>query len=243
MRRALPLLLVVLLAACSSAPKSDQAFFDQVSAMSKQQVFAKATALAADKKFEDARKYYSFLSDSFPNDPLGRQSALKVADTFFAQKGQESLTEAQLRYKDFSNRFPNDPQRPYALLMEGKCSFKQGRGPMRDLTPIHQAATNFRQVVEMYPDSTYAKEARDLLAKCNADLAEHEFLVAKYYTTVDAWIGAQQRLDYLLENYPDTDAATEGRALLVEVEKHLPGGASGSPAKPVSRPDGNGKSR
>ena len=244
MKRLIVLLSLTALAACSSSSKgTDQAFFDQVSAMSKQQVFDKANALVADKKWDEARKYYSFLSDSFPNDPLGRQAALKVADTFFEEKGRDSLTEAQLRYKDFANRFPNDPQRPYALLMEGRCSFQQGRGPMRDLAPLHEAVTSFQQVVDMYPDSKYTAEARELLSTCKSDLAEHEYEVAKYYTNVRAWVGARQRLEYLLENYPGTEAAKQGRELLPEVEKHLAPPSSNPPAKVVPRLDDKAKSR
>ncbi len=243
MRRIIVVLSLVALAACSSSKGTDQAFFDQVSAMSKQDVFAKAKALEADKDWEEARKYYSFLSDSFPNDPLGRQAALKVADTFFEEKARDSLTEAQLRYKDFANRFPNDPQRPYALLMEGKCSFQQGRGPLRDLAPLHEAAASFQQVVDMYPDSPYTAEARELLDKCNGDLAEHEYLVARYYANVRAWVGARQRLEYLLETYPGTAAAKQGREMLPEVEKHLPGSSSLPAVKVVPRVDEKRKSR
>ena len=131
MRRFLLLLfLAVAITGCKTA-KPEQEFFNQVSTMTKEELLAKGDSLTEKKHWEEARKYYSFLSDSFPNDPLGRRAALKVADTFFAQRDLESLTEAQLRFRDFSNRFPSDPARAYALLMLGKCSFQQHRGPQR----------------------------------------------------------------------------------------------------------------
>ncbi len=220
---------LVVAAGCSTKNKaSDQKFFDEVGALSKEQIMARGDKLAAKKRWEEARKYYSFLSDSFPNDPLGRRASLKVADTFYARKDTESLTEAQLRYKDFSNRFPNDPNRPYALLMLGKCSYQQTKGPLRDLGPVRDAEQSFRQVLELFPASPFAAEAKTLLAEAQEDLARHEFEIGRFYARIGAWAGAKQRLEYLVSTYPNTKAAREGGQLLLEVERRSGGAA---PAK------------
>jgi outer membrane protein assembly factor BamD len=222
--------LIVMVGACSTKKPEGQ-FLAQVASLSKEEIMAHGDALAAKKKWEDARKYYSFLADSFPNDPLGRQAALKVADTFYEERDTESLTEAQLRYKDFSNRFPNDPSRAYALLMLGKVSFAQRHGPMRDLTPVREAVGNLSQVVKLYPDSPYAKEAKDLLDQCLEDLADHEYLVATFYANVGAWLGAKQRLDYLFANYPETVVAKKAAPLLERVDAHLRGTPASKPRR------------
>jgi len=221
MRRLIALAAIVALAACTTHKKDDQSFLDQVGAQSKEQIMARGDALAQQKKWDEARKFYSFLSDTFPNDPLGRRAALKVADTFFALKDTEGYTEAQLRYKDFANRFPSDPNRPYALLMLAKCSFAQRKGPLRDLTPEREAAASLRKVLQLYPSSPYAAEAKDLLGKCTEDLAMHELLIARYYANVDAWVGARQRLDYLFANYPDSKAAKDAKPLMEKVLQKL----------------------
>ena len=229
------LMLSALLGACSSR-SSEQQFLDQVGSMTKEQIMARGEAAADKKHYDEARKYYSFVADAFPNDPLGRRAALKIADTFFHGKGLESLTEAQLRYKDFANRFPNDPNRPYALLMLGKCSFQQGKGPLRDLAPIKEALDSFRQVLSLYPDSEYAAEAKELETRCIRDLAEHELEVARYYSRVHAWRGARQRLEYLLATYPESQAAQEAPTLLQKVnEKLAPPSSAGSSGKPANR--------
>ncbi len=210
-------LYVLLLLACASAKKQEDLFLAEVSQMSKEGILAKGDALAAKKKFVEARRYYAFLADSFPNDPLGRQAALKIADTFFASKDPESQAEAQVRYKDFATRFPNDPHRAYALLMLGRTYLQQAKGPLRDLTPVRQAAESFQQVVALFAESPEAQEARVLLAKCREDLATHELLVARFYLQVGAKEGARNRLHYLLRNYPETAAAKEGEALLKQL--------------------------
>jgi outer membrane protein assembly factor BamD len=234
-RLVLLLLLAVAMMGCKNT-KPEQEFFNQVSTMTKEELLAKGNTLAEKRHWEEARKYYSFLSDSFPNDPLGRRAALKVADTFFAQKDLESLTEAQLRFRDFSNRFPSDPARAYALLMLGKCSFQQHHGPQKDLGPVREAAAAFRQVIELFPNAPEAKEASELYARCQDDLAQHELNIARYYAQTLSWEGAWQRLNYLLLNYPDTKAARDAQPLLEQVKAVRTQAGLASPA-PVATPE------
>lgn len=233
MRRLFLIAAVVVLGACASKGK-EQNFLDEVGTQSKEQIMARGDALAAKKKWEQARKYYTFLSDTFPNDPLGRKAALKVADTFFQVGDTESLAEAQLRFKDFSKRFPSDPSRAYALLKLAECSMKQAKGPLRDLTPLHEAHDSLKQLLQLFPDSQYANEAKALLARCLEDLAQHDLLIAKYYVNIERWIGAKQRLDYLLETYPESAAAKSAKPLLLKVEAHLNGKAAPTP-KPAAK--------
>lgn len=215
MHRVFGLLLILFaLVSCTSAKKQEDRFLTEVSQMGKEEILARGDELAAKKRFPEARKYYSFLADSFPNDPQGRLAALRIADTFFFSKDPEAQAEAQVRYKDFATRFPNDSHRAYALLMLGRTYYRQGRGPQRDLAPIKQAAEAFEQVVSLYPASPEAQEAGDFLARSREDLARHELQVARYYLTVGAQEGAKNRLKYLLAKYPETDAAGLARELL-----------------------------
>lgn len=204
---------------CKSTKNPEQKFFDEVSQLTKEQVMAKGDDLFEKKRLEEARKYYSFLADSFPNDPLGRRAGLKVGDTFFAAKDLESLTEASLRYKDFANRFPNDPNRGYALMMLGKCSFQQRRGPLRDLASLREAADSFQQVVKLYPNTDAAAQAAEMLAQTTEDLAQHELIIARFYQRIGALGGARLRVNYLLANYPSSKAAQEAAGLRTELEQ------------------------
>lgn len=234
LRQVLALAAVVLLAGCASRDP-EQRFLEEVGNLSKDEIVARGDAAAARKRWEEARRYYSFVADAFPNDPVGRQAALKIADSFFRGRDLESITEAQLRYRDFANRFPNDPQRPYALLMLGKCSLEQARGPQRDLSPVKEALGAFAQVIELYPDSEFATEARELRQKCTEDLAQHELAVARFYWRQGALLGARHRLEYLLANYPDTEAARVGASLLEEINAVLTGMPAGKREERSSR--------
>jgi outer membrane protein assembly factor BamD len=191
------------LGGCKTLQKQEDLLLDELAAMDKEEIYERAEALYAKEKYQDARKYFSFVYDTFPNDPLGHKAALRVADTYSVKKDIESLTEARLRYRDFANRYPNDPDRDYALLMVGHTYSSRKIRPDRDLTNLHEALNAYQQLMTLYPNSRYAPEAEKRIGGLNETLAEHEWLVAYFYLRNKRWLGALWRLEYLRENFPE----------------------------------------
>jgi outer membrane protein assembly factor BamD len=202
---ALPLLLLSLLGTLSCASKGlkEEKLLEELANLDKATIFERAEGLYEAKKYTEARQLYSFVYDSFPNDPLGHKAALRVADTYAVKTDVTNLTEARLRYRDFANRYPNDPDRDYALLMVGHTFSARKLRPDRDLSPIHEALGAYQQLANLYPNSRYAPEAEERMGGLEELLAEHEWLVSTYYYRNKRWIGAKWRLEYIVDNYPD----------------------------------------
>ena len=198
---------------CKSGNPEDQ-LLQQLSAMDKQSIYQQAEDLYAQEEWKDSRKLFSFLYDTFPNDPLGHKAALRVADTYIQYHDTVNLTEARLRYRDFANRYPNDPDRDYALLMLGKTYIARRLRPDRELTDAHEAVKAFQQLVNLYPASQHVEEARTSLAEVQGILAEHEYYVARFYSRIRRWEAVIWRLEYLKENYPNYSRMAEVDELL-----------------------------
>ncbi len=216
----LPLAGALLLGACSSTPPEER-LLKELANLDKETIFQRAEKLFADEKYDEARRYFQFLYDSFPNDPLGHRAALRVADTYAVRKDTVSLTEARLRYRDFVNRYPNDPERDYALLKLGHTYFARRGRPDLDLANAREALAAYRQLLNLYPNSKYAEEARQHVAQLREMLAEHEWLVARFYARNDAWIGVKWRLEYLKENYPEYPRMDQVNALLERASEEI----------------------
>lgn len=197
---------------CSSAPKEDQ-LLTELANMDKTAIFKKAEDLFNQGKIKDSRKYYSFVADTFPNDPLGHKAALRVADTYAVSKDTASITEARLRYRDFANRYPNDPDRDYALLMVGQTFSNRHLRPDRDLTTLHEALDAYEQLATLYPNSGYHDTAEARIHELKDILATHEFQVATFYAHNKRWLATKWRLEYLKEHYPDYSRMDEVDAL------------------------------
>jgi outer membrane protein assembly factor BamD len=209
-------LAVALVAAvgCSSTDKEEEELLRELANLDKQTIYDRAETLYAEEEFEDARRYYSFVYDTFPNDPLGHKAALKVADTYAVKRDAVSLTEARLRYRDFANRYPNDPDRDYALLKLGQTFAANRMRPDRDLSTLEESLDAYNQLVSLYPDSRHAEMARTAIVELRQIMAEHEWQVATYYHRNLRWRAVVWRLEYLKQRYPDYARMDEVDALL-----------------------------
>lgn len=205
---------------CSSASREEE-LLTELTDMNKTEIFEKAEALYTDGKTDDARSYFSFVYDTFPNDPLGHKAALRVADTYAAKRDAASLTEARLRYRDFANRYPNDPDRDYALLMVGQTYSARQMKPDRDLSTVEEALNAYRQLLTLYPNSQYYDDAQNRIGQLLDVLAEHELITAEYYARNKRWLAASWRMDYLKEHYPEFERMDEVDALYEKVREEI----------------------
>jgi len=206
---------------CSSKASKEEQLLEELSNLDKTTIYERAEGLYQDKKYTEARQLFSFVYDSFPNDPLGHKAALRVADTYAAKTDVTNLTEARLRYRDFANRYPNDPDRDYALLMVGHTFSARKMRADRDLSPIREALDAYQQLGNLYPNSRYAGDAEDRMGGLKELLAEHEWLVATYYYRNKRWIGAKWRLEYIQENYPDYTKITQVNDRISAIQSKL----------------------
>src|SRR5512143_4216065 len=146
---ATPALLAALAAAMAGCSTTDpvQKLTRELLAMPKEDAYARGEALVARRKYETGRQYLRFVAENYANDPLGRQAALRLADSFFDEKTQLGYLEAGVRYKDFRNRYPSHPKSDYALFRLGQCSDRQAERPDREQGNTRLAATAYRELV------------------------------------------------------------------------------------------------
>ena len=171
--------------------------------MSKEDAYARGDALVAKKKYELGRQYLRFVAENYANDPIGKQAALRLADSFFEEKSPLGFVEAQSRFKDFRSRYPSHPRSDYALFRLAQVSDRQAEKPDRDQANTRLAAQSYRDLLQNYPGSPYATEARARYKAMLDLLGEHEFLVAHFYYRRGAWEAARNRFEGLFAAFPE----------------------------------------
>ena len=194
---------LLVVAACNRAPRVYRAVVDpELLQLSKEQLFQKGEEQFARRKWQRARTYFSHLYESFPNDPLGRRSLLKIADTYYEQGDPVNLVEAQYKYRDFINRYPTSEQADYAMLRIAMCSYKQMEKPDRDQQKTREAIEKFDDMLRAYPNSALKGEAQARRQDALDRMARHEHIVAKFYIKRGSHNAAVQRLNFLIDTYP-----------------------------------------
>ena len=210
LKRAVTLVAILaFLAACHSRPRLARPVVEpEFLNLSKEQIFAKGEDFYKNRKWSRSRTYFSHVYENFPNDPLGRRSLLRIADTYYNQGDPVSLVEAQYKYRDFINRYPGSESADYAMLQIAMVSYKQMEKPDRDQQKTKEAVEKFNDMIRTYPRSPLRPQAEKHLGDAVDRLAKHEHMIARFYMKRRSWTAAVQRLNYLVDNYPaDSDRA------------------------------------
>lgn len=137
-----------------------------------------------DHHWEDARGYFQQLLDSFPRSQLAGDARLGIADSYFNQSGSANLILAIAEYRDFLTFFPNHPRADYAQFQIAYGHYRQMESPDRDQDPTQLAIEEFEKLIQLYRNSRYAEQGRELLAECYETIAESEFRVGLFYLDI-----------------------------------------------------------
>lgn len=196
--------LLLTLAACNRGPRQYRPVVDpQLLQLTKEQAFAQAEDQFERRRWQRARTYYSHVYETWPNDPLGRRSLLRIADTYYEQGDPVNLVEAQYKYRDFINRYPTSEHADYAMLRIGMTAFQQMERADRDQQKTREAVEKFNDMIRTYPNSPLKAEAEARRQDALDRLAQHEHIVARFYMKRGSWNAAVQRLNYLIDTYPN----------------------------------------
>ncbi len=192
--------LAVVLAAsgCKGGPKADP-----ILSLSATEALAQGKELLAREKYPRARPFLIHAFEVEPNSATGREALLLAADTFYLEGGNTNYLSAEAKYRDFLNRFPTSDRSAYAQFQVASSLAKRMERPDRDQSTTRKALAAFEELLRLYPTSEYAAQAREQIRVVRDNLAEHEFVVGRFYIRYGIPVAAVQRFEYLLATYPE----------------------------------------
>jgi len=159
---------------------------------------------------EKAIDQYELILSSYPGSKYAIQARLDMAFNLLKQKKyNRSITSLN----QFIEKYPNIPATPYAYYLRGVAAEKKSSSILdklitdsaqRDVESVRDAYEYFVELIEVFPNSKYAKDAKTKLVVLRNTLARHEFYVALYYNDISSNIAAINRSKYIIENYPNS---------------------------------------
>ncbi len=166
------------------------------------EAYVKGMKLIRARKYQDARQWFRLIEAHAPNSKFFSTSKLKIADSYFFDK-MATYIEASVEYKSFLTHFPTHPKADYATYQYAMCFFTEIESADRDQTSTWTAYTEFKNLLDRYPRSSYAEKARDKIDLCQLRLAEHEFTVGYYYFRRGQGFeqSAEGRFKGIIDNY------------------------------------------
>ena len=168
------------------------------------------------KKYDVARLTLQTLINAYPDSDYLAKAKLAIADSYYEEGGAAAFTHAEVEYKDFITFFPNAPETAYAQYRAALCHYRQLEKPDRDRTHALRAEEEFQNLLLNFPNSEYAPEGEKRLIQVQEILADSEFRVGRFYFIRENWRGAANRLNDLVERYPNYSLRDEALWMLAQ---------------------------
>jgi outer membrane protein assembly factor BamD len=168
--------------------------------------------------YRDATRYYEALEARYPFSNPAKQGQLDLMYAYYRNAEPESAID---QADQFIRENPAHPRVDYAYYIKGLAQFERNpnflerwfRADLSQRPPIdaRKSFQAFQTLVERYPNSEYAADARQRMVFLRNRLASYEVYVADYYLKRGAYVGAINRCKYSIENY---DGAPQNRQAL-----------------------------
>ena len=164
-------------------------------------------AFYAGKKFKDVEIL-------MPQSKWAAKASLMAS---YSEYSRSSYSNAVFALERHINNYPADENIPYAHYLIAMCYYEQILDEKKDLQPLIKAREKFEFIVQTYPNTDYATDAKFKIDLIIDQLAAKEMSIARYYMKTQKWIPALNRLKTVVEIYETTVFIEEALHRLVEV--------------------------
>ena len=211
-------LMLAVLSACSSN-KSEQ------EQLTERQFYHAAQEAMESNKFTIAIERLQQLESRYPFGKYAEQAQLELIYSYYRTLDYDSAAATAQR---FIKLHPDHGSLDYAYYMKGLSSYSVDRGLLerfiptdfseRDMGPARESFDDFNRLINRFPNSQYAADARQRMIYLRNLMAAYEVKAANFYMQRGAFVAAANRTTYVLKNFDGTPATPE--ALVIQVKAY-----------------------
>ena len=150
------------------------------------------------KDFENAVEVFTELEIVHPYSILSSKSQLMAG---FAQYMSNEYEEAILTLTKFIELNPDHESIPYAMYLKAYSYYERMPAVSFDQRTSEKAIEEFKQLINKFPRSRYAKKSKKHLNALNNHLAAREVEIAKFYQSQGFYLAGIKRYKKVLSEH------------------------------------------
>ena len=178
--------------------------------------------------FETAISVFEQLESSYPFSKYAAQAQLDLIFAYYKFGEKYSAISQADRFMRFN---PSHASIDYALYMKGVVQQDDRRGlfdkwskPKRedyDISSLKESYTSFNELLQRFPDSAYAADARQRMIYIRNTIATSEWQIADFYLSRFQYVAAVNRAKGVIQSFPKIPAARKALLTLQDAYKAL----------------------
>ena len=165
-----------------------------------------------------AAKNFNVAENLYPQSIWAPKSILMAAYSYYSQ---DYYGDAISELERFLKMYPANEHVPYAHFLLATCYYELIVDEKKDISPLLQSKKEFKHIIDNYPNTDFALDAKFKLILINNLLASKEMYIGRYYLQKEKWIAAINRFKIVVNSYDETDYIEEAIHRLVEVNYKL----------------------
>ncbi|UFN47420.1 outer membrane protein assembly factor BamD [Roseomonas sp. OT10] len=135
----------------------------------------------------------------------------------YAEYSRNRYTEALAQLDRFIQLHPAHRDIAYAYYLRALSYYEQINDAQRDQTSTQQAMTALQDVINRFPNTTYARDARLKMDLARDHLAGKEMNIGRFYQQRGLYAAAINRFRTVVDNYQTTNHVPEALHRLTEI--------------------------
>jgi outer membrane protein assembly factor BamD len=165
------------------------------------------------KNWLEAGRQFDEVERQHPYSIWARRAILMSAYCYYAGNRFPESIEASER---FISLHPGNKDVPYAYYLKSVSLYEQINDVERDQQKTEEALTALQDLIQRFPDTEYARDARLKVDLTRDHLAGKEMTVGRFYLRQGEYVAAINRFHTVIDKYQTTNHAPEALERLTE---------------------------
>ncbi len=165
-------------------------------------------------RYASAGDQFSAVEQNYPYSTWAVNAQLMQG---YAQYLQNHYTDALGTLDRFIQLHPAHRDIAYAYYLRALCYYEQIADIQRDQKGTEQAMNALQEVVNRFPETTYARDAQLKIDLCRDHLAGKEMEVGRWYESQHLYEAAIGRFQRVVDDYQTTNHVPEALHRLTEI--------------------------
>lgn len=202
--------MVLMLNACASTQSTE----NSQSSQTPEQLYQQGYKLIQKTSYKQAAETFEKIELEHPYSKWAIRSKLMGAYAYYKA---EQYDDAIMALERFIKFHPSNKDVSYAYYMRGLCYYNQISPAQKDQSNTKKAQDAFAQLIILYPETEYAKDASNKINLILDHIAGQEMSVGRYYLKNQNYLSALNRFNVVVDNYQTTPQIEEALYRQVEI--------------------------